>query len=120
MHRGGDLIYALDVSIPTAPRFMWSRSGDDTALGWGELGQTWSVPSVRTIAANSGKPVLIFGAGYDPAVDDLDPDKVTAINTSTGAVTTTASAIPVPRTQGRGIFVVDAEILSVGIETEKW
>ncbi len=109
MHRGGNMIYALDVSIPTAPRFMWSRSGDDTGLGWGELGQTWSVPSVRTIAANSGKPVLIFGAGYDPKVDDLDPDKVTAINTSNGSVTTTASATPVERTKGRGIFVVDAE-----------
>lgn len=109
-HRGGRFIYALDVSNPSTPKFLWSRSNADP--GWAELGQTWSVPQVRTIAANSGKPVLIFGAGYDPTVDDLDPATITAVNTNTsstnpGAVT--ANSFEYNRSMGRGIFVVDAE-----------
>jgi Tfp pilus tip-associated adhesin PilY1 len=103
-HRGGRFIYALDVSDPSDPKYLWSRSNNDA--GWAELGQTWSVPQVRTIAANSGNPVLIFGAGYDPDVDDLDPATITAVDENTGTVT--ASGAPNVRTQGRGIFVVDA------------
>lgn len=87
MRRGGRMIYALDVTDPDQPKFMWKR--DNTSAGYGELGQTWSEPKVRKIRA-SANPVLIFGAGYDAAVDDLDPIPVGVNNTV-----------------GRGIFVVD-------------
>ncbi len=87
MRRGGRVIYALDVSDPDQPKFMWKR--DNTSPGYGELGQTWSEPKVRKIRA-SANPVLIFGAGYDAAVEDLDP-----------IPTGTTNSI------GRGIFVVD-------------
>jgi type IV pilus assembly protein PilY1 len=87
MRRGGRMLYALDVTDPDQPKFMWKR--DNTSPGYGELGQSWSEPKVRKIHA-SANPVLIFGGGYDPAVDDLDPIPVGTTNTV-----------------GRGIFVVD-------------
>jgi Tfp pilus tip-associated adhesin PilY1 len=99
MHRGGRLLYALDVSDPQNPRFLWKKSNAD----WPELGQTWSVPQVVTIEA-SANPVLIFGAGYDPLVEDVDPSTITA----TSAAAVTAGAAVYNRSMGRGIFVVDA------------
>jgi type IV pilus assembly protein PilY1 len=89
--RGGRLLYALDVSDPATPKFMWKRTNADT--GFGELGQTWSQPKVAFIkgyndAAGVAKPVLIFGAGYDTN-EDIEPPKAD--------------------TMGRGIFIVDAE-----------
>ncbi len=82
--RGGRLIYALDVTDPTNPRFMWRRSNLDTGLG--ELGQTWSQPKVALVKGYAN-PVLIFGAGYDPN-EDAEP--------------------PIADTMGRGVFVLDA------------
>jgi Tfp pilus tip-associated adhesin PilY1 len=99
MHRGGRLLYALDISDPQDPKLMWKKSNAD----WPELGQTWSVPQVVTIAA-SANPVLIFGAGYDPLVEDVVPSTITA--TSSTAVT--AGAAVYTRAMGRGIFIVDA------------
>ena len=121
MHRGGRFIYALDVSDPSNPKLLWKHTSSDT--GWGELGETWSVPQVQTIpwsldtasaaAAHLNHPVLIFGAGYDADVEDVDTATITAIGSS-GNVT--APSCPLQpdsthtclRTMGRGIFVVDA------------
>ena len=90
MRRGGRLIYALDVSNPASPQFMWKKD-NATNSDWAELGQTWSEPKVATInLAGTATKVLIFGAGYDPAYDDQDP--VTVDN----------------RSMGRGIYVVKA------------
>lgn len=88
MRRGGRGIYALDVSDPDNPKFMWRR--DSSSPGYSELGQTWSEPKVRRIRATSA-PVLIFGAGYDAAVEDQDPVPTGVVNS-----------------MGRGIFVVNA------------
>ncbi len=82
--RGGRLIYALDVTDPTNPTFLWKRSNLDA--GFGELGQTWSQPKVALVKGYAN-PVLIFGAGYDPN-EDAEP--------------------PIADSMGRGIFVVDA------------
>jgi len=82
--RGGRLLYALDVSDPANPKFLWKHSSADS--GFGELGQTWSQPKVAMIKGNTN-PVLIFGAGYDPN-QDLEP--------------------PAADTMGRGIFILDA------------
>jgi type IV pilus assembly protein PilY1 len=82
--RGGRLLYALDVSDPTNPKFMWKRSNADS--GFAELGQTWSQPKVAMVKGHAN-PVLIFGAGYDTN-EDAEP--------------------PNADTMGRGIFIVDA------------
>jgi type IV pilus assembly protein PilY1 len=88
MRRGGRVIYALDVSDPDDPKFLWRR--DNTSAGYGELGQTWSEPKVRHARAYAN-PVLIFGAGYDAPVEDQDPVPAGVRNS-----------------MGRGVFVVDA------------
>lgn len=83
MRRGGRLIYALDVSAPSNPKYRWKISN---TADFAELGQTWSQPKV-TLVKGYTNPVLIFGAGYDTAEDNQPP---------------TAN------TMGRGIFIVDA------------
>jgi type IV pilus assembly protein PilY1 len=91
--RGGRLIYALDVSNPANPKFMWKKGcpnlGDNTGCdaGYSELGETWSQPKVALVKGSTN-PVLIFGAGYAPNEDNDPP---------------TAGD-----TMGRGIFIVDA------------
>lgn len=92
--RGGRLIYALDISDPTNPKFMWKIN--QQTPGFGELGQTWSQPKVAVVNVDKdangnpiGKPVLIFGAGYDL---NQDNDVVSSADT-----------------MGRGIFIVEAQ-----------
>jgi type IV pilus assembly protein PilY1 len=85
MRRGDRLLYALDVTDPAAPRFLWKRTNANT--GYGEMGQTWSEPTPAKIRA-TGNPVLVMGAGYDPAAEDT---------ASQGTAT-----------MGRGVMVIDA------------
>ena len=98
MRRGGSLYYALDVTEPTAPKYMWSiNGGSDTVLeeclpgevcapvdntvaegDYSNLGQTWSKPvKTKLYDDNNIVDVLIFGAGYgtnqDPTAD-IAPD----------------------------------------------
>ncbi len=91
MRRGGNFLYALDVSTPAAPKLLWKINQSDT--GFTELGQTWSTPVVSKIAGYSN-PVLIFGLGYDATADDAGPDE-------SGNLAGTATA-------GRGLMIVDA------------
>lgn len=85
MRRGGRFLYALDVSNPDNPRFLWKRANTDS--GYAELGQTWSTPVPARVRAFGG-PVLIMGAGYDPAAEDAEPQGAASM--------------------GRGIMVIDA------------
>ena len=142
MRRGGRFIYAFDISQPDKPRLLWrkgcpgsgaSLDANGCDLGFGELGQTWSEPKVVSIncvvdaaipatlncgdpaVPGSSDPVLMFGAGYDPLVEDPDP---ATVNCATGGITgvvrtggtpgdcTTGTALS--RSMGRGIFVVNA------------
>lgn len=98
MRRGGRFVYALDVTDPENPAFLWHKSNADLP----ELGYSWSAPRVSTIKAQAD-PVLIFGAGYDPLVEDVTPSSITAVS-SAGV---TAGAF-YTRSMGRGIFVLDA------------
>jgi type IV pilus assembly protein PilY1 len=94
LRRGGSMYYALDISNPDSPSFMWKI--DPATPGFSELGQSWSIPIVTRIPGYydlvSGrrvyKPVLIFGAGYDTNKD--------------------ASGVATTDSMGRGIFIVDA------------
>ncbi|WP_040571860.1 pilus assembly protein [Shewanella benthica] len=96
MRRGGKSYYALDITNPDSPRYMWKI--DSTSEGMSELGQTWSKPVITTIpgwplgntSPESASPVLIFGAGYTPSAKD-------------------PAAVGTADPQGRGVFIVDAE-----------
>ncbi len=85
MRRGGRFIYALDVSNPLAPKFLWKHSSADP--GFAELGQSWSDMRIAKLRYQSN-PVLIFGLGYDPAANDPTIQGVA--------------------TMGRGVMVLDA------------
>lgn len=81
MRRGGQNIYALDVTPASAmtattdtlsPKLMWRIEGG--SAGFNQLGQTWSRPMVTRVSFKSGsnlehKPVLVFAGGYDTALD---------------------------------------------------
>lgn len=100
--RGGRLMYAIDVTDPAKPKFMWKIT--NATSGFSELGQTWSQPKVAFVkgyldGSSKPKPVLIFGAGYDGngynadgstylGKDDTDPPKINQM--------------------GRGMYIVDA------------
>jgi len=119
MRRGGNLYYALDITDPDKPRYLWSIAGgantadtdNTTAEGnFIELGQTWSKPIKSKIYDDDTiRDVLIFGAGYssnqDP-VDDVEP----APNSITGAETPANDTRQKRETDsiGRGFFIVDA------------
>lgn len=91
MRRGGRLLYAIDVTAPDSPQFLWKV--DSNEAGFGELGQTWSGPEVKAIQYTDSngdtveRDVLVFGGGYDPAADDDGND----------------------RSMGRALFVLDAK-----------
>ena len=84
--RGGDHYYALDVTNPNSPSYLWEIS--PSTAGFSELGQTWSTPNIGKIAYGAGeKWVAFIGGGYD---GNQDNDPVTA-----------------PDSKGRAVYVVD-------------
>jgi len=72
MRRGGRLLYALDVSNPKQPKFQWKHNAATLPV----LGQTWSEPRVARLRGHAN-PVLIMGAGYDAAAEDVSPPGTT-------------------------------------------
>jgi len=102
VRRGGRFMYALDVTDHNNPKFLWRKgcytSGGTTTCdsGYGEIGQTWSLPTVALVQATEagGDPVLIFGGGYDAASEDVDPSGSTAM--------------PTADKMGRAVYFVDA------------
>jgi len=84
--RGGDHYYALDITNPQAPQYLWKISPEMT--GYAEMGQTWSTPNIGKIAYQTGeKWVAFLGGGYD---ENQDNDPVAS-----------------PDTKGRAIYLVD-------------
>lgn len=95
MRRGGEYVYAFDVSTPTSPSLKWKRGPAELD----NVGQTWSEPKVIKVAgypstaATTKSPVMIMGGGYDPC-----EDQDAAPNTLCGA-----------SPKGNRVFVLDAD-----------
>jgi type IV pilus assembly protein PilY1 len=86
LRRGGDRYYALDITDPLGPKFLWEIS--PSTSGYQELGQTWSTPQLGKIQyGNEEKWVLFIGGGYDTNQDNLP--------------------VVANDTRGRAIYVVD-------------
>jgi type IV pilus assembly protein PilY1 len=84
--KGGDYYYALDITNPLMPKYLWKISPD--MPDYAELGQTWSSPMIGKIAYLSGeKWVAFIGGGYD---ENQDNDPVIE-----------------PDSKGRAIYIVD-------------
>ncbi|KQW37919.1 hypothetical protein ASC76_07530 [Rhizobacter sp. Root404] len=92
MRRGGRAVYAFDATKKPGtggnqPTLMWKFTNSDNA----NLGQTWSTPvAIRVKIGSTATPLVVFGAGYDACED--------------GAATACTGV-----TQGRGVFVMDAQ-----------
>ena len=89
--RGGNRYYALDVTDPLKPKYLWDI-GPDTKVGgiypYAEMGQSWSSPIIGKIAYGSGeKWVAFIGGGYDGNQDN--------------------SPVTLADSKGRAIYVVD-------------
>jgi type IV pilus assembly protein PilY1 len=73
LRRGGNYYYALDVTNPTVPKYLYRiYKGKKTGFTsyFMELGQTWSTPVIGKVAYGTGeKWVAIFGGGYDEGQD---------------------------------------------------
>lgn len=87
---GGNCYYALDVTDPSDPRYLWKI--DSSTPGFTELGQTWSEPLIAPVRMNTSGvettyKALIFGGGFDPAQAD---------NTAVLAAS-----------KGRGVYIAD-------------
>ncbi|MES2901811.1 MAG: PilC/PilY family type IV pilus protein [Pseudomonadota bacterium] len=117
MRRGGRMLYALDVTDPASPSYLWkqgcSRSDGGCTEGMSGIGQTWSTPTVAftkgytTVGTVSvpavAKPIVIMGGGYDTCEDD------------NLAVPTT------PCTKGNKVYIFDAQdgTILATLNTEK-
>ncbi len=100
MRRGGKSYYALDITNPDSPTFMWKVDPD--SQGMSEMGQSWSEPVITYIpgfpsgntSADTASPVVIIGGGYIPSTkdgdgvgsDDTNGRSVYVLNAETGAL----------------------------------
>jgi type IV pilus assembly protein PilY1 len=69
MGRGGDGVFAVEVTSRNAPRLLWEISS--STAGFADLGQTWSTPlATRVRIGDTISNVVLFGGGYDPGQDN--------------------------------------------------
>ncbi len=74
LRRGGNYYYALDVTNPTVPKYLY-RIYKGKGGNFNQIGETWSTPVIGKVAYGTGeKWVAIFGAGYDDEMDKANPD----------------------------------------------
>ncbi|MGI2109552.1 pilus assembly protein [Shewanella frigidimarina] len=100
MRRGGKSYYALNITNPDSPQFMWKV--DPSSTGMSDMGQSWAEPVVTFIpgvpagntSADTASPVVIIGGGYNPSTkdgagvgtDDTTGRSVYILNAETGAL----------------------------------
>ncbi len=69
MRRGGDALFAMDVTDRNKPRVLWEI--DSSQTGFANLGQTWSTPRVTKIKiGGTTRQVVLFAGGYDTGQDN--------------------------------------------------
>ena len=126
LRRGGSSYYALDVTNPDAPVYLWSISSDS----YPELGESWSAPQIGVVKTSAGitKVVAFVGAGYDNLNEDgrfgatqgFTNTDVDATLITSGAVTSTATVTaplsgvdPVTNNhKGRGVYAFEVATLN--------
>jgi len=69
MGRGGDAVFALDVTDRAAPELLWTI--DRTTEGFAAIGQVWDAPEVtRVDIGGSVSTAVVLTGGYDDAQDN--------------------------------------------------
>lgn len=98
MRRGGQALYALDVSNPATPSLMWRQGcvGGSCSTNFDALGQTWASPAIVKAAGyqSASKPLLLMGGGYD-ACEDTHPHTCTSSS------------------KGNRLYIIDGELGTV-------
>jgi type IV pilus assembly protein PilY1 len=113
LRRGGAAYYALDITDPDNPIFMWKITPTVNAAGtsssdFAQMKQTWSTPKTAMMVFNGNAvalPVLIFGGGYNENKDTHaghGAHVATAIGTDDDAANLAGAA------GGNALFVVNA------------
>jgi type IV pilus assembly protein PilY1 len=89
--KGGTSYFALDITDPDAPKFLWRIAQTDgfpaATTTIAELGETWSDPQfgfVKTTAFPDGIDVVFLGGGYSE--DNTKGKTILAINAATGGI----------------------------------
>jgi type IV pilus assembly protein PilY1 len=93
LRRGGNKYYALDVTDPYTPKYLW-KIDPDTMSQFAEMGESWSSPVIGKIASGTGYQWVAFiGGGYDEGQDDdINPPAddrgraIYVVNVLTGAL----------------------------------
>ena len=67
MRRGGNTMFAMDVTDKNTPKMLWKESLP-------QFGQTWSAPvvsrmEIASVTQNADKTVIVVGGGYDTVHD---------------------------------------------------
>lgn len=80
LRRGGRSYYALDITDPTDPLYLWSFTDS-------KVGETWSEPAIGRVKMADGteKFVAFVGGGYDTAQNNYTGYAFYAIDLSNGA-----------------------------------
>ncbi len=78
--RGGGYYYALDVTNPSSPQYLWRISATESPFSddYSELAETWSEPVIAKVFIDSAgtdvaKVAAFIGAGYDNVAEDAEP-----------------------------------------------
>jgi len=111
------LYYALDVSNPTQPKFIWSIGNNRTLIGttntitalFGDMGESWSEPKIVKIKlGTTDKIVALFGGGYDNCNEDSRYGSTQTFSGACGAVASSDGGLDVnglPITSAGAILV---------------
>ena len=98
------LYYAVDVSIPTQPKFIWSIGNNKTLIGttntitalFGDMGESWSEPKIAKIKlGTTDKIVALFGGGYDNCNEDSRYGSTQTFSGACGAVASSDGGLDV-------------------------
>jgi len=117
--------YALDVSDPATPKYLWSLSNATT--GFAELAESWGEPKfVKMKIGAVSKMVAFIPGGYDNLNEDsrygatqlfTNTGTVDSANNGGGNVTSTATGAQL-NPKGRGIYAIEiATLSSTGVPT---
>lgn len=85
LRKGGRSYFALDVTDPDSPKYLWEIS-PDSPVSYPMLGESWSEPSFgKTWSGEDTVPVMIVGAGFDSdETEDVDGNAVLMVNALNG------------------------------------
>lgn len=113
MRRGGKNYYALDVTDPDDPVYKWNILGGQAPFD--KLAQSWSRMSLVTVQKGSAtERVLMFGGGYDEALDGTTSRTAAEGNTiymvdGDGALIWSASDLNMTYSMAADLTVIDSD-----------